>query len=171
MERDKLVGSRHGMNFVVYCSRIIGNGCLRRGRCFTTAGGVIVNTNRKMERDNLVGSRHRDEQLSCRGHRSIGNGCLRRRLFHDSGLSCLSLLWALQCPLTFGKRCYDVWQCSRCSDPSVCFGVLLSGAGSLPVSASSSFPNGTYTLSGFGSGAYTVTPSKTGGVNGSDKLV
>ena len=50
--------------------------------------------------------------------------------------------------------------------PRFVSGVLLSGAGSLPVSASSSFPNGTYTLSGFGSGAYTVTPSKTGGVNG-----
>ena len=44
--------------------------------------------------------------------------------------------------------------------------VLLSGAGSVLVSAFSSFPNGTYSLSGFGSGAYTVTPSKTGGVNG-----
>lgn len=44
--------------------------------------------------------------------------------------------------------------------------VLLSGAGSVPVSAFSSFPSGTYSLSGFGSGAYTLTPSKTGGVNG-----
>ncbi len=41
--------------------------------------------------------------------------------------------------------------------------VLINGAGSVPVSAVSSFPNGTYSLSGFGSGAYTVTPSKTGG--------
>ncbi|MBK8465040.1 MAG: InlB B-repeat-containing protein [Chloracidobacterium sp.] len=44
--------------------------------------------------------------------------------------------------------------------------VLLSGAGSVPVSTLTNFPNGTYSLSGFGSGAYTVTPSKTGGVNG-----
>ena len=39
--------------------------------------------------------------------------------------------------------------------------VFLSAAGSVPVSGTSSFPDGTYTLSGFGSGAYTVTPSKT----------
>ncbi|MFN0278096.1 MAG: dockerin type I repeat-containing protein [Pyrinomonadaceae bacterium] len=44
--------------------------------------------------------------------------------------------------------------------------VLLSGSGSIPVSALTIFPGGTYTLSGFGSGAYTVTPTKTGGVNG-----
>lgn len=44
--------------------------------------------------------------------------------------------------------------------------VLLSGSGSLPISALTEFPGGTYTLSGFGTGAYTVTPSKTGGVNG-----
>jgi len=43
--------------------------------------------------------------------------------------------------------------------------VLLSGTGSVPVSVFSSFPSGTYSLSGFGSGAYTVTPTKTGGVN------
>ena len=36
----------------------------------------------------------------------------------------------------------------------------------MPVSVFSSFPNGTYSLSGFGSGAYTVTPTKTGSVNG-----
>jgi hypothetical protein len=45
--------------------------------------------------------------------------------------------------------------------------VFLTGSGSVPVSAFSSFPDGTYTLAGFGSGAYTVTPSKTGGINGS----
>ena len=44
--------------------------------------------------------------------------------------------------------------------------VLLSGAGSTPVSGMSVFPNGNYSLSGFGAGSYTVTPSKTGGVNG-----
>jgi len=44
--------------------------------------------------------------------------------------------------------------------------VLLNGAGSVPVSAFSSFPDGTYSLSGFGSGSYTVTPTKTGGVHG-----
>lgn len=45
--------------------------------------------------------------------------------------------------------------------------VLMSGAGSVSVSAFSSFPDGTYSLRGFGSGAYTMTPSKKGGVNGS----
>jgi len=44
--------------------------------------------------------------------------------------------------------------------------VLMSGSGSIQVSALTGFPGGNYTLSGFGSGAYTVTPSKTGGVNG-----
>ncbi|MBK8466166.1 MAG: hypothetical protein IPL32_10085 [Chloracidobacterium sp.] len=44
--------------------------------------------------------------------------------------------------------------------------VFLSGAGSVPVSAFSSFPDGTYGLSGFGSGSYTVTPTKKGDVNG-----
>ena len=43
--------------------------------------------------------------------------------------------------------------------------VLLSGSGSIPVSTLSDFPGGTYSLNGFGSGAYTVTPTKTGGVN------
>jgi sugar lactone lactonase YvrE len=52
------------------------------------------------------------------------------------------------------------------STPRFVSNVLLSGAGSVPVSASS-LTDGTYTLNGFGSGAYTVTPSKTGGVNGS----
>lgn len=43
--------------------------------------------------------------------------------------------------------------------------VLLSGAGSPSVSTlTNAF--GTYTLTGFGTGAYTVTPSKTGGDNG-----
>ena len=45
--------------------------------------------------------------------------------------------------------------------------VLLSGAGSVNVSAVTGFPDGTYSLSGFGSGSYTITPSKTGGINGS----
>lgn len=45
--------------------------------------------------------------------------------------------------------------------------VLISGAGSPNVSTITSFPGGAYTLSGFGSSSYTVTPSKTGGVNGS----
>ncbi len=44
--------------------------------------------------------------------------------------------------------------------------VLISGAGSVPVSALTGFPDGTYSLSGFGLGAYTVTPTKTGGANG-----
>ena len=43
--------------------------------------------------------------------------------------------------------------------------VLLSGSGSVPVSAFTEFPGGTYSLSGFGPGSYTVTPTKTGGVN------
>jgi CSLREA domain-containing protein len=45
--------------------------------------------------------------------------------------------------------------------------VLLSGAGSVPVSTVTGFPDGTYALSGFGSGSYTVTPSKSGASNGS----
>ena len=44
--------------------------------------------------------------------------------------------------------------------------VLISGAGSPPVSTST-ITSGTYTLSGFGAGAYTITPSKSGGQNGS----
>ncbi|MBK8467519.1 MAG: hypothetical protein IPL32_17010 [Chloracidobacterium sp.] len=43
--------------------------------------------------------------------------------------------------------------------------VLISGAGSPNVSTTTSFPGGTYSLTGFGSGSYTVTPTKTGGVN------
>jgi len=42
--------------------------------------------------------------------------------------------------------------------------VTLSGMGSVPVSTTTNFPLGTYSLSGFGTGAYTVTPSKIGGV-------
>lgn len=41
----------------------------------------------------------------------------------------------------------------------------LNGAGSVPVSDQTDL-SGNYTLSGFGPGAYTVTPSKTGDVNG-----
>ena len=46
--------------------------------------------------------------------------------------------------------------------------VLISGAGSPPVSVFTGAPGasaGTYALSGFGAGSYTVTPTKTGGVN------
>ena len=49
--------------------------------------------------------------------------------------------------------------------PRFVSGVLLSAAGSPNVSATTSTA-GTYTLGGFGSGSYTVTPSKTGDVNG-----
>ncbi len=52
------------------------------------------------------------------------------------------------------------------TNPRFVSNVLLTGAGSTPISVFSSFPGGTYTLTGFGSGAYTVTPSKTGSVNG-----
>ncbi|MBK8466614.1 MAG: dockerin type I repeat-containing protein [Chloracidobacterium sp.] len=45
--------------------------------------------------------------------------------------------------------------------------VLINGVGSANVSTTTVFPNGNYSLSGFGSGSYIVTPSKTGGVNGS----
>ncbi|MBK8465529.1 MAG: VCBS repeat-containing protein [Chloracidobacterium sp.] len=44
--------------------------------------------------------------------------------------------------------------------------VLLSGVGSPDVSGMSNFPGGTYTLTGFGAGSYTVTPTKTTGQNG-----
>lgn len=44
--------------------------------------------------------------------------------------------------------------------------VLINGVGSFGVSTVSGFPDGAYSLAGFGSGAYTVTPSKTGSVNG-----
>lgn len=43
--------------------------------------------------------------------------------------------------------------------------VLISGAGSPDISTMTN-PGGTYALTGFGSGSYTVTPTKTGGVNG-----
>lgn len=43
--------------------------------------------------------------------------------------------------------------------------VLLSAAGSPNVSTTSNFPGGTYTLTGFGAGSYTVTPTKTTGQN------
>ncbi|MFN0278126.1 MAG: hypothetical protein ACKVRN_05925 [Pyrinomonadaceae bacterium] len=42
---------------------------------------------------------------------------------------------------------------------------VISGAGSPNVSTTTSFPGGTYTLTGFGAGSYTVTPSKTTGQN------
>ncbi|MBK8464832.1 MAG: hypothetical protein IPL32_03295 [Chloracidobacterium sp.] len=44
-------------------------------------------------------------------------------------------------------------------------GVLVSGAGSPAVSDTTGAP-GTYLLTGFGAGAYTITPTKSGGVNG-----
>src|SRR5262249_53421216 len=44
--------------------------------------------------------------------------------------------------------------------------VQIDGAGSPNVSATTLFPTGAYLLLGFGPGSYTVTPSKTGGVNG-----
>ncbi len=49
--------------------------------------------------------------------------------------------------------------------PRFVSGVLLSAVGSPDVSAITSAA-GTYTLGGFGSGAYTVTPTKVGGANG-----
>jgi hypothetical protein len=45
-------------------------------------------------------------------------------------------------------------------------GVMLAGAGSAATNATTN-AGGSYTLTGFGSGAYTVTPAKTGDVNGS----
>lgn len=44
--------------------------------------------------------------------------------------------------------------------------VLMSGTGSPNVSTTTSFPGGTYSLTGFGAGSYTVTPTKTGAANG-----
>jgi hypothetical protein len=43
--------------------------------------------------------------------------------------------------------------------------VLISAAGSPAISDLTDFPGGAYSLTGFGAGNYTVTPSKTGGVN------
>jgi hypothetical protein len=45
-------------------------------------------------------------------------------------------------------------------------GVLMTAAGSVPVNAATNAA-GAYSLSGFGAGGYTVTPSKSGDVNGS----
>lgn len=50
--------------------------------------------------------------------------------------------------------------------PKFVSNVLISGAGSPPVSTVTVFSGGTYSLTGFGAGAYIVTPTKTGGVNG-----
>lgn len=50
--------------------------------------------------------------------------------------------------------------------PKFVSNVLINGTGSPNVSATTGFPDGTYSLSGFGSGSYTVTPAKIGGVNG-----
>ena len=68
-------------------------------------------------------------------------------------------------PTITGKVTYG----NAISTPSPRFvsNVLLSGDGWIPVSAMTGFPGGTYSLSGFGGGVYTVTPSKTGGTNGS----
>ena len=49
--------------------------------------------------------------------------------------------------------------------PRIVSNVLLSGAGAVPVSATTG-GLGTYALTGFGAGSYTVTPTKTGSVNG-----
>lgn len=54
---------------------------------------------------------------------------------------------------------------SSAPTPRFVSNVLLSGAGSPNVSATSAFPSGAYSLSGFGAGPYTVTPSKTTGQN------
>ncbi len=54
-------------------------------------------------------------------------------------------------------------------NPRFVSNVTISGAGSPSVSTTSAAPGanaGQYALSGFGPGAYTVTPAKTGGVNG-----
>ena len=53
-------------------------------------------------------------------------------------------------------------------NPRYVSNVLISGAGSPAVSTTTAAPGvgaGTYGLSGFGAGSYTVTPSKTGGAN------
>lgn len=55
------------------------------------------------------------------------------------------------------------------STPRFVSNVVISGAGSPNVSTTTAAPGpiaGTYTLSGFGAGSYTVTPTKIGGVNG-----
>lgn len=55
------------------------------------------------------------------------------------------------------------------SPPKFVSNVVISGAGSVNVSTTTAAPGpiaGTYTLSGFGSGSYVVTPSKVGGANG-----
>lgn len=51
--------------------------------------------------------------------------------------------------------------------PQFVSNVLVTGIGSPDVSTTTIFPSGSYSLSGFGLGSYTVTPSKTGGTNGS----
>lgn len=45
--------------------------------------------------------------------------------------------------------------------------VTLTGTGPSTIFTTTIFPSGNYSLSGFGAGSYTVTPSKTGGINGS----
>lgn len=51
-------------------------------------------------------------------------------------------------------------------NPRFVSNVLLTGIGSPNVFGTTDFPNGTYTLTGFGAGSYSVTPTKTAGVNG-----
>ena len=51
-------------------------------------------------------------------------------------------------------------------NPRFVSNVLLSAVGSPNVSTTTSFPGGTYTLTGFGASSYAVTPTKTDGVNG-----
>jgi len=55
---------------------------------------------------------------------------------------------------------------SGAPNPRFVSNVLLNGVGSPSVSATTDFPGGSYSLSGFGAGSYTVTPTKTAGQNG-----
>lgn len=62
-----------------------------------------------------------------------------------------------------------VFYVNASATPRFVSNVLISGAGSTNVSTTTAAPGpqeGTYTLAGFGTGAYTVTPSKVGGSNG-----
>lgn len=51
-------------------------------------------------------------------------------------------------------------------NPRFVSNVTLTGSGSPGVATTTNFPDGAYFLTGFGSGAYTVTPTKVGGTNG-----
>jgi glucose/arabinose dehydrogenase len=62
-----------------------------------------------------------------------------------------------------------VFYVNASAPPKFVSNVLISGSGSPNVSTTTAAPGagaGTYILTGFGAGAYTVTPSKVGGVNG-----